>query len=83
MEERKFLLQASGEDYTYVKLINERELIKYINFLDIYNEIFYVYEVTEFGHVEELHYVGWQPKCLIQLKNDQNEIVVSGYGEDH
>ena len=83
MEERKFLLQAAGEDYTYVKLINEYELIKYINFLDIYNENFYVYEVTEFGYVEELHYVGWQPKCLIQLKNDRNEIVVSGYGEDH
>ena len=83
MEERKFLLQASGEYYTYVKLMTEYELIEYINYLDIYDEIYYAYEVSEFGHVIPLHYVGWQPNCLIQLRNDQNEIVVSGYGTDH
>lgn len=82
-EERKFLVQAIGEDYKRIELMTEAELIKYINFLDICTETFYIYEVTEFGHVEELHYVGWQPRCLIQLKNDRNEIVVSGYGTDH
>lgn len=82
-EERKFLVQAIGEDYKRVELMSEAELIKFIDFQDIYGESFYIYEVTEFGHIEELHYVGWQPNCLIQLKNDKNEIVVSGYGTDH
>jgi hypothetical protein len=82
-EERKFLVQAIGEDYKRVELMSEAELIKFIDFQDIYGESFYIYEVTEFGYVEELHYVGWQPMCLIEFANAEGEIVLTGYGTDH
>lgn len=81
--ERKFLVQAIGEDYSHVELMTEAELIKFIDFQDIYGEVYWIYEVTEVGYVTPLYYVGWQPNCLIQLRNEQNEIVVSGYGTDH
>lgn len=86
--ERRFLVQRvayPGTDYCTManQVMTEYELIEYINFLDLYDEIFSVFEITDFGVVEKLTYQGWQPNCLIELTNSKGEVVVRGYGTDH
>ena len=82
-KERKFLVQRIGEDYEDVSLMTASELINYIDMQDIVTETFEIYEVTNFGYVTPIHYVGWQPMCLIEFATDDGTIVLSGYGEDH
>lgn len=83
VKERKFLVQRIGEDYEDVSLMTASELIGYIDMQDICSETFEIYEVTNFGYVTPIHYVGWQPMCLIEFANENGEIVLSGYGTDH
>lgn len=83
MRERRFLVQRIGEDYEDVSLMTEGELIHYIDMQDYCSETFEIYEVTEFGKVVHIHYVGWQPMCLIEFATDDGTIVLSGYGVDH
>jgi len=82
-KERKFLVQRIGEDYEDASLMTASELINYIDMQDIVTETFEIYEVTNFGYVTPIHYVGWQPMCLIEFANENGEIVLSGYGTDH
>ena len=82
-KERKFLVQRIGEDYEDASLMTASELISYIDMQDIVTETFEIYEVTNFGYVTPIHYVGWQPMCLIEFANEDGEIVLSGYGTDH
>ena len=81
--ERKFLVQAFDEEHQHVELMTANELINYIDFQDFHSETFWIYEVTEMGRVIPIHYVGWRPNCEISFENDQNEIVLTGYGTDH
>lgn len=82
-KERKFLVQRIGEDYEDVSLMTVNELINYIDFQDICSETFEIYEVTDFGCVTPIHYVGWKPNCEISFANAEGEIVLTGYGTDH
>lgn len=82
-KERKFLVQRIGEDYEDVSLMTANELINYIDMQDYCSETFEIYEVTNFGYVIHIHYVGWQPMCLIEFANAEGEIVLTGYGTDH
>ena len=82
-KERKFLVQRIGEDYEDVSLMTVNELIHYIDFQDIYSETFEIYEVTDFGYVTPIRYVGWRPNCEISFANAEGEIVLTGYGTDH
>lgn len=83
MKERKFLVQRIGEDYEDVSLMTASELINYIDMQDIVTETFEIYEVTEFGYVTPIRYVGWRPNCEISFENADGEIVLTGYGTDH
>lgn len=83
MKERKFLVQRIGEDYEDVNLMTAGGLIDYIDMQDIVSETFEIYEVTNFGYVIPIHYVGWQPGCLIEFATDDGTVVHSGYGTDH
>lgn len=83
MKERKFLVQRIGEDYEDVSLMTVSELINYIDMQDIVTETFEIYEVTEFGYVTPIRYVGWRPNCEISFENADGEIVLTGYGTDH
>jgi len=78
--ERKFLVQRIGENYEDVSLMTEDELINYIDMQVIYNETFEIYEVTNFGYVTPIYYVGKRPNYEISFKNDDGEIVLTGYG---
>lgn len=83
--EKKYLIQriSSYDDEHFVSLMSENELINYIDMDDCHNETYNIFDVSEFGKIKELHYVGWQPVCLIELKDEDGNIVVSGYGTDH
>ena len=83
--ERCFLVQRHDyyDDTYFSSIMNCDELIAYIDMSDCYNEDWKIYEITEFGKVIPIHYVGWQPNCLIEFANDDNEVVLSGYGTDH
>lgn len=83
MKERKFLVQRIGEDYEDVSLMTASELINYIDMQDIVTETFEIYEVTEFGYVTPIRYIGWRPNCEISFENADGEIVLTGYGTDH
>lgn len=82
-KERKFLVQRIGEDYEDVSLMTANELINYIDMQDIYSETFEIYEVTNFGYVTPIRYIGWRPNCEISFANEEGEIVLTGYGTDH
>lgn len=60
-----------------------RELVHYIDMQDIVSESYDFWEVTEFGKLTHIHYVGWQPGCLIEFATDDGTVVHSGYGTDH
>ena len=59
------------------------ELINYIDMQDVYSETFEIYEVTHFGYVIPIHYVGWRPNCEISFATENGKIVLTGYGTDH
>lgn len=82
-KERKFLVQRIGEDYEDVSLMTEGELIHYIDMQDYISETFEIYEVTDFGKVVPIYYVGWQPMCLIEFATADGTVVLTGYGTDH
>ena len=64
-------------------LMTLSELVHYIDMQDIVTESHEIWEVTEFGKLIHLHYVGWQPGCLIEFATDDGTVVHSGYGTDH
>lgn len=86
MEDRKYLVQRIlrwADDEEEATLMNEAELIHYIDMQDYCSEDYKIYDVTDFGKIVPIHYVGWQPMCLIEFATDDGTIVLSGYGEDH
>lgn len=81
--EKKFLVQRKSNGETWASLMTPRELIKYINFSDCYDESYSIYDVSQFGNVIPCHYTGWQRNCLIEVADNNGNIILSGYGEDH
>ena len=79
----KFLVQRMIDDELYSTIMTEIELIKYIDMDDCHGESYEIYDISTFGEVNRLHYVGWQPMCLIEVANENGEVVFSGYGTDH
>lgn len=64
-------------------LMTLSELVHYIDIQDCCSESYDIWEVTEFGKLTHLNYVGWQPMCLIEFATDDGTVVHSGYGTDH
>jgi len=83
MEKRYLVQRILSDDSTCASLMTKRELINYIDMDDCHDESYMIFDVSEFGKVKQIHYVGWQPHCLIELKDDDGNIVLSGYGTDH
>lgn len=88
MKERLFLVQRivdidTEDEYRTSTLMTPDELVHYIDMQDYCSESYDIYDVTEFGKVVHIHYVGWQPMCLIEFATDDGTIVLSGYGIDH
>ena len=84
--EKNYLVQMILDDGDFcVSLMNEYELIHFVDTLD-YNDYvtdYHIYDVSVFGKIKQIHYKGWQPNCLIEFVDDDGNVVVSGYGEDH
>ena len=86
--ETLFLVQRiidynSDDEFRTSSLMTLSELVHYIDMQDYCYERYDIWEVTEFGKMIHLHYVGWQPGCLIEFATDDGTVVHSGYGEDH
>ena len=64
-------------------VMSEDELIHYIDMSDCFDEQYVIYDLTHFDSPRRLHYKGWQPHCLIEVVDENNEVVVSGHGTDH
>lgn len=79
----KYLVQRMVEGELWSVLMTENALIDYIDMDDCHGEDYKIFDVSEFGKIKELHYTGWQPRCLIELSDADGNIVVSGYGTDH
>lgn len=54
-----------------------------IDMSDCYEGEYKIYDVTEFGQVQEVFYSGWLPNRFIKITDSNGNIVVSGYGTDH
>lgn len=80
---KKYLVQRIIDGESYAEPMTKAALINYINMDDCHGENYKVFDVSEFGKVKELEYVGWQPYCLIELKDANGNVVISGYGTDH
>ena len=66
------------------QLMSDNELIRCIdasNYTGIH--IIKIFDVSEPTNIYEIHYVGWQPNCLIQFADSKGNVVLSGYGTDH
>lgn len=80
----RFLVQRMIDDEIFSRIMTANELINYIDMSDCYDEKFEIFDCdTVFGSVRKLHYKGWQPRCLIEIVDDQNNVVLRGYGTDH
>ena len=79
----KYLVQRIIDGESHAELMTKAALINYIDMDDCHGEDYKVFDMSEFGKVKELEYVGWQPHCLIELKDANGNVVVSGYGTDH
>jgi len=81
----KFLAYISNyEGKERIVLLSENELIRMedeSDFTDIsFNKIL---DVTDSNNIKEIHYRGWQPGCLIEFVDNDNNVVLRGYGTDH
>ena len=88
MFERMFLVQrildpGTEDEIHDATLMTADELVHYIDMQDYVDEVYDIYEVTRFGVPVHLHYVGWQPDCLIEFATDDGTVVLQGYGTDH
>lgn len=84
---REFLIQRvlpTDESTRINTIMTTDELISYIDAQDFMHEEHYkIYEITEFGTLEEIFYRGWQPNCLIELVDKKGQVIFSGRGTDH
>ncbi len=42
-----------------------------------------IFDVTDSENIKEIRYRGWQPNCLIEFVDNDNNVVLRGYGTDH
>ena len=81
---KQFLVQRMIDGEIWLSIMTPMELINYINMDDCHGEQYEIFDVlSTFGEVKKLHYVGWQPRCLIEVADENGNIVLSGYGTDH
>lgn len=80
---QRIMDKGTDDEIRTASLMTLRELVHYIDMQDIVSEDYDIWEVTEFGKMIHIHYVGWQPGCLIEFATDDGAVVHSGYGEDH
>ena len=80
---KQYLVQRMSDGEVFLSLMTEGTLIDYIDMSDCYDEDYEIFDVSEFGKIKSLHYVGWQPRCLIEIADEDGNIVISGYGTDH
>jgi hypothetical protein len=84
---KRFLLQTIYYDFDEVfsEIVTEYRIVHFVNMLDCNDGIkdYKVFDVSEFGKFKQLHYCGWKPGCLIEFVDDDGNIVISGYGDDH
>ena len=74
------------DDSIVSSLKNGTELIDFIDFLDVYSHVgeYTIYAINGLDAPIKCHYAGWQPNCLIEIiRDDTNEVILRGYGEDH
>lgn len=82
----KFLVQYAIEGSKKIinKIVNSCWIINATNERDFNGiEEMHVFDVTDLGKIKPLHYRGWQPECLIEYVDDENNVVIHGYGADH
>lgn len=81
---REFLVQYVMEDVKVNKIMSENEVVDLENMSDVYPiENMRVYDINEIGIVKPLKYKGWQPMCLIEFEDEEGNVIIRGYGEDH
>lgn len=82
----KFLVQyvIEGCEEFVNKIVNSCWIINATNEMDFNGiEELHVFNIAEFGKIKQLHYRGWQPGCLIEYVDDEENVVIRGYGKDH
>ena len=80
---QRILDRDTEEETRESTIMTASELISYVDMWDIHQESFEIYDITNFGEIVHLNYVGWQPMCLIEFATDDGTVVLSGYGTDH
>lgn len=81
---KRFLVQTFLDGKVEAQLMTEQKVIDFVCMDDCYPEIDYtIFDLSVYGKATEIHYVGWQPNCLIELADSNGIIRVSGYGPDH
>lgn len=85
--DRQYLVQSQIEETTYTSLLRAEEIIERKNMSDCTGEELVVYDISLFGHVEQLTLRGpWSDlsePLKIWAENTRGEIVFAGYGTEH
>ena len=80
----KFLAYINDYDGERVALLSENELIKMEDESDFTGIWFKkIFDVTDSENIKEIRYRGWQPDCLIEFVDNDDNVVLRGYGTDH
>ena len=93
----KFICHVEyGSGLSCDSLENEHRVVQLTNEMDIYDickidvtkvllgiKITDDYTTIDVLQSLPLHYAGWLPGCHIVYKDENNNVVIDGYGEDH
>lgn len=88
-ERKRFLVQIRDRDREDIRseIMTADEIISRIDMSDIYEEELHIFDVSRFGHVEELSINGcWSDPynpLYIWCTDAKGKVVIDGYGTDH
>ena len=84
---KKYLVQIKRHDGEYSELKTKKEIIEMINFSDCTNEVYKIYDISNFGEIEELKICGpWHDASnplYIKLTDKKDNLVFDCYGEEY
>ena len=87
MADKRFLVQIRDREDIWGEIMTADKVIERLDMADIYEEELRIFDISRFGHVEELSVNGcWSdPKDPLHIwcTDSRGEVVIDGYGTDH
>lgn len=84
MKTKLVFFKWSDDDELHREIMSDAKLIRLVDEMDFTDiQIVHIMDITDPTNIFEIHYVGWQPNCVIEFADSKGNIVLSGIGTDH